>query len=57
MVHMHQSSRASGTVECLLINLLLTRNMNETTILERCFIFFSKYRNFSGGNFSLTLSI
>ena len=56
MLHMNHSSRASLTVECLKINSLSTRIMNETTIFERNYIF-SKYRNFSGGNFSLVPSI
>ena len=57
MLHVHHTSRASGTVERLEINLLLIRFMNETEIFERNFIFFSKYQIFSGCNFSLTLSI
>ena len=28
VLHVHHSSRASGTVDCLLINLLFTRIMN-----------------------------
>ena len=56
VVHVHHSSKASGTLECLYFNLLLTRIINETTIFKEIFNV-SKYRNFIGGNLSLTLSI
>ena len=55
-LHVHHSSWASGTVECLSINLLLIRIMSEAKSVKEI-LCFSKYRNFSGGNFSLTLSI
>ena len=56
MLQVHHSSRVSGTVESLQINLLLTRLMNEAKFLKGI-LYFSKYQNFSGGNFSLMLSI
>ena len=40
VLHVHHSSRASGTVDCLLTNLLFTRIMNETESFERIFMLF-----------------
>ena len=57
MLHVHHGSWASGTVESLLINLLLTRIMNEAKYVKQILYLKKKYRNFGGGNFSLTLSI